>query len=150
MKISDFFKTHFFSIIFTFINDFTLNSDNNKEIWSSGPCWPLLAFVGLHWPLWPWKKFLSKNWPLLIKIKHNLPVSNNQMSKLISEGDQAFQFTVLSISTWKASITNHLYRLLDGKFSVIAFQKTFFCVCSHESFEHLACFVATWIVMQKV
>ena len=32
MKISDFFKTHFFSIIFTFINDFTLNSDNNKEI----------------------------------------------------------------------------------------------------------------------
>ena len=29
MKISDFFKTHFFSIIFTFINDFTLNSDNN-------------------------------------------------------------------------------------------------------------------------
>jgi hypothetical protein len=32
MKISDFLKTHFFSIIFTFIDDFTLNSDNNKEI----------------------------------------------------------------------------------------------------------------------
>ena len=32
MKISDFLKTHFFIIIFTFIDDFTLNSDNNKEI----------------------------------------------------------------------------------------------------------------------
>ena len=31
MKISDFLKTHFFIIIFTCINDFTLNSDNNKE-----------------------------------------------------------------------------------------------------------------------
>ena len=32
MKISDFLKTHFFIIIFTCIDDFTLNSDNNKEI----------------------------------------------------------------------------------------------------------------------
>ena len=32
MKISDFLKTHFFSIIFTSIDDFTLNNDNNKEI----------------------------------------------------------------------------------------------------------------------
>ena len=32
MKILDFFIAHFFSIIFTFINDFTLNSDNNNEI----------------------------------------------------------------------------------------------------------------------
>ena len=32
MKISDFLKTHFFIIIFTFIDDFALNSDNNKEI----------------------------------------------------------------------------------------------------------------------
>ena len=32
MKISDFLKTHFFSIIFTFIDDFKLNSGNNKEI----------------------------------------------------------------------------------------------------------------------
>ena len=47
MKISDFFKTHFFSIIFTFMEDFTLNSDNNKEICSFGLCWPLLAFIGL-------------------------------------------------------------------------------------------------------
>jgi hypothetical protein len=31
MKISEFLKTHFSSIIFTFIDDFTLNSDNNKE-----------------------------------------------------------------------------------------------------------------------
>ena len=45
MEISDFIKTHFFSIIFSFINDFTLNSDNNKEKF-----WTLLAFVGLHWP----------------------------------------------------------------------------------------------------
>ena len=32
MKISDFLKTHFFIIILTFIDDFKLNSDNNKEI----------------------------------------------------------------------------------------------------------------------
>ena len=47
MKISDFLKTHFFSIIFTFIDDFTLNSDNNKEIEVldfAGLCWPSLAF----------------------------------------------------------------------------------------------------------
>ena len=70
MKISDFLKTHFFSIIITFIDDFTLNSDNYK---GNLKCWTLLAFVGLHWPfwpLWPWIIFLSKNWPLLIKIKH--------------------------------------------------------------------------------
>jgi hypothetical protein len=47
MKISDFFNTHFFSIIFTFIEDFTLNSDDNKEIESFGLCWSLLAFIGL-------------------------------------------------------------------------------------------------------
>ena len=45
MKISDLKKKHFFSIIFTFIDDFTLNSDNNKK-----KNWTLLAFVGLHWP----------------------------------------------------------------------------------------------------
>ena len=33
----------FFSIIFTHVDDFTLNSDNNKEIWNFG--WPLLAFL---------------------------------------------------------------------------------------------------------
>ena len=59
MKISDFLKTHSFSIIFTFIDDFTLNSDNNKESF------------GLCWPLWPWINSLSKNWPLMIKITHN-------------------------------------------------------------------------------
>jgi hypothetical protein len=32
MKISNFLKTHFFSIVLTFVGDFTLNSDNNKEI----------------------------------------------------------------------------------------------------------------------
>ena len=32
MKVSDFLKTHSFIIIFTFIDDFTLNNDNNKEI----------------------------------------------------------------------------------------------------------------------
>ena len=51
MKISDFLKTHFFRIIFSFIDGFTLNSDNNKKFMKF---WTLLAFVGLHWPLWPW------------------------------------------------------------------------------------------------
>ena len=31
MKISNFLKAHFFSIVLTFVDDFTLNSDNNKE-----------------------------------------------------------------------------------------------------------------------
>ena len=44
MEISDFLKTHFFIIIFTCIDDFTLNGDNNKEILKF---WTLLAFVGL-------------------------------------------------------------------------------------------------------
>ena len=45
MKISNFLKTHFFSIVLTFVDDFTLNSDNNKEIWSFGLCWPSMAFL---------------------------------------------------------------------------------------------------------
>ena len=32
MEMSDFLKTHIFSVIFTFIDDVTLNSDDNKEI----------------------------------------------------------------------------------------------------------------------
>ena len=44
MKISDLKKTHFFSIILTFIDDFTLNSDNYK---GNLKFWTLLAFVGL-------------------------------------------------------------------------------------------------------
>ena len=62
-------------------------------IWSFGLCWPLLAFVGLCWPLLAslaFVNFLSENWPLLIKIKHNGPVSNNKMSKSISESHRAF------------------------------------------------------------
>ena len=50
VEISDFVKTLLFSIIFTFIDDFTLNIDNNKEIWSfdfADLCWPSLAFVAL-------------------------------------------------------------------------------------------------------
>ena len=31
-KIFNFLKRHFSGIIFTFVDDFTLNSDNNKEI----------------------------------------------------------------------------------------------------------------------
>ena len=40
-----FFKNTVFSIVLTFVDDFTLKSDNNKEIWSFGLCWPLLAFL---------------------------------------------------------------------------------------------------------
>ena len=46
-KIFNFLKTYFSGIIFTCVDDFTLNNDNNKEIWSFGLCWPLLAFIGL-------------------------------------------------------------------------------------------------------
>ena len=46
MKISNFLKTHF--LVFTFIDDFTLNNDNIKKIEVSGYagfCWPSLAFL---------------------------------------------------------------------------------------------------------
>ena len=43
-----------------------------------------MAFVGLHWPFWPL-------WPWMIFLKQKLAFAdNNQMSKSISEGDQAF------------------------------------------------------------
>jgi hypothetical protein len=57
MKISNFFKTPFFSITHTFIDDYTLTIDDIKEFWKF---WTLLAFAGLHWPfwpLWPWMNF---------------------------------------------------------------------------------------------
>ena len=47
MKISDFLKTIFLNIIFTFIDDFTLNSEYKQR---NLKFWTLLAFVGLHWP----------------------------------------------------------------------------------------------------
>ena len=50
MEISDFLKTHFFSIILTFIDDFTLIIDEINDFWKF---WPLMTFFGLHWPLWP-------------------------------------------------------------------------------------------------
>jgi hypothetical protein len=42
MKISDLKKTRFFSIILTFIDDFTLNNDNYK---GNLKFWTLLAFL---------------------------------------------------------------------------------------------------------
>ncbi len=90
MKISNFFKTSSFNIKLTFIDDYTLNIENIKEFWSFGLCWPLLTFVGLFWPLLPLMNFLSKKWPFSVKIKHNWPVCNNQMSKPISKWDRAF------------------------------------------------------------
>ena len=54
----------------------------------------VLDYAGLCWPLWPWMIFFNKNWPFLMKIKHNWTVSNNQISKSISEGYQVFQITV--------------------------------------------------------
>ena len=50
MKISNFFKTPFFRITHTYIDDYTLNIDDIKEFWSFGLCWPslaILAFVAL-------------------------------------------------------------------------------------------------------
>ena len=52
----------------------------------AGLCWPSLAFYGLC----GLACFLRKNWPLLIKIKHNWPVSDSQMSKSIAEGARTF------------------------------------------------------------
>ena len=45
MKIFNFFKTSFFTITLTFIDDYTLNIDDIKEFWSFGLCWPSLAFL---------------------------------------------------------------------------------------------------------
>ena len=64
MKISNFLKTHFFSIVLTFVDDFTLNSDNNKEVLSFGLCWPSfasLAFVALDDFLKQKLAFVDKN-----------------------------------------------------------------------------------------
>ena len=32
VKISNFLETYFYSIVLTFVDDFTLNNDNDKEI----------------------------------------------------------------------------------------------------------------------
>ena len=93
-KFPIFEKQLILSIAFPFIDDFTLNIDKINGFLKF---WPLMTFFGLYWPfwpLWPWMNFLSKNWPLLIKIKHNWPVSTNQMSKPISKRNQAFWISV--------------------------------------------------------
>ena len=101
-KLSIFEKQLFLSMTFQFIDDFTLIIDEINNFWKF---WPLMTFFGLHWsfwPLWPWMIFLSKNWPLLIKIKHNWPVSNNQMSKPICKWDGAFWISVIFKKTFLA------------------------------------------------
>ena len=93
-KFPIFEKQLFHSITFPFIHDFTWNIDEiNKFL----KVWPLMAFFGLHWPiwpLWPWMNYKSKKWPLQIKIRHNWPVSNIQMSKTNNEPDWAFWISV--------------------------------------------------------
>jgi hypothetical protein len=49
MKISNFFKTLFFNITLTFIDDSTLNIDDQRFL----KFWTFVAFAGLHWPFWP-------------------------------------------------------------------------------------------------
>ena len=44
MKISNFLKT-LFLLLYWHLLMITLNSDNDKEIWSFGLCWPALAFL---------------------------------------------------------------------------------------------------------
>jgi hypothetical protein len=58
---------------------------------SAGLCWPSLAFLAFFglFCLLALGEFLSKNLPLLIEIKHNRPVSINQMSKPIYKQDSA-------------------------------------------------------------
>ena len=46
MKISNFLKTHFFNIVLTFIDDFTLIITKKFEVLGyAGLCWPSLAFL---------------------------------------------------------------------------------------------------------
>ena len=112
-KFPIFEKQLILSIAFPFIDDFTLNIDKINGFLKF---WPLMTFFGLHWPfwpLWPWMNFLSKNWPLLIKIKHNWLVSNNQMSKPISKCNLAFWITV----NWVKSRTKDFFN--TSKFKLI-------------------------------
>ena len=115
-KFPIFEKQLFHSIEFPFIHDFTWNIDENNDFFK---VWPLMAFFGLHWPfwpLWPWMNFLSKNWPLQIKIKHNWPISNIQMSKTNNKPDRAFWISVVSsqcsivfyMSIWNPTIVEIL------------------------------------------
>ena len=112
-KFPIFEKQLFHSIEFPFIHDFTWNIDEINDFLK---VWPLMAFFGLHWPLWPWMNFLSKNWPLLIKIKHNWPVSTNQMSKPICKRNRAFWISVSVPLGFSLEFTVILtYFLISGK-----------------------------------
>ena len=98
-----FLKNNFFLVLHSHL--LMILSLNIDEINDFLKFWPWMTFFGLHWPfwyLWPWMIFLSKNWPLLIKIKHNWLVSNNQMSKPISKWDQAFWITVVDAAILKS------------------------------------------------
>ena len=52
----------------------------------AGLCWPSLAFLAFV----ALDDFFKQKLAFADKIKHNWHVSNNQISKSISEGDQAF------------------------------------------------------------
>ena len=82
MKISNFFKTPFFTITLTFIDDYTLNIDDIKEFWSFGLCWPLLAFLAFLAFVTLDESFKQKV-ANLVKNKQNWPVCINQMLKPI-------------------------------------------------------------------
>ena len=60
--------------------------ENLKFLDFAGLCWPSLAFLAFV----ALDNFLKQKLAFADKIKQNWPVSNNQISKSISEGDQAF------------------------------------------------------------
>ena len=84
--------------------------------WSSGLCWSFLpsltfsAFGGLGWV------FLSKDQSLMIEIMENWVVSNNQMSKLISESKSPVYSTVI----------NHQFDFADNVFGCNKFVNNVF------------------------
>ena len=124
MKISNFWKTNFLSITFPFIDDFALNI---HEINDFLKFWPLMAFFGIHWPFWsfwPWMNFLSKDQSLVIKIKQNWAVSNNQMSKPNFESKLPIYSTVFIapvdlLLVLNCGVNVIIYAIFDKKFRKI-------------------------------
>ena len=94
MKMKFFEKQLFLIITFPLMDDFILNIDKINDFWS----------FGLHWPFLALDEVLSKDQPLMLNIKQNWAVSNNQMSKPISESESPTYSTVLwvlmSIVLW--------------------------------------------------
>ena len=82
-----FFKNIFFLVFYShllkILHWIVIITEKFEVFDFAGLCWPSLAFVALD-------EFSKQKLAFADKIKHNWPVSNNQISKSISKGNKAF------------------------------------------------------------